>query len=208
LDFLTPDLSGLERAVSVLRSGGVLAFPTDTVYGLAARAGDERAMRRIYELKGRDSSQPLILMLADSAGVGRWARPSLAARGAMERFWPGPLTLVLPAARGVRPPLAAGKPRSIGVRVPDHALALRLLERVPEGLATTSANRSGAPPALTALEAASLPGVDAVLDGGPVPGGQASTVLDLTRVRGQILRPGPVVATELAAYLSSPPDPI
>ena len=191
MDFLTPDAEGVARAAVLLKSGSVVAFPTDTVYGLAARAADRRAVLKVYEIKGRSLSQPLVLMVAEPAQLKDWVEPSAYARKLMERWWPGPLTLVLPATRRVTPPLGAGRPRTLGVRIPDHPVALALLRAAGEPLATTSANPTGRPPAMTPIEAA-LTGVAAVLDGGRAAGGTPSTVLDVTGPRPRTLRAGPV----------------
>jgi L-threonylcarbamoyladenylate synthase len=196
-DILPASESGIKRATELLRAGEVIAFPTDTVYGLAAVASDQAAVRRIYELKGRSLSQPLVLMLADGGAVHNWAVVDERARGYMERWWPGPLTLVLPAVPSLRPPLVAGRPRTLGVRVPGHAPALALLRAAATGLATTSANLSGQQPAQTALEAAWVRGVAAVLDGGRSPGGVPSTVLDLSAGEPRVLREGAVPTADL-----------
>jgi len=175
----------------------VIGFPTDTVYGLAALAGDRLAIRRVFEIKGRPLSQPLVLMVAEPLQVEEWAYVGAPARALMERFWPGPLTLVLPAHGRLRPPLVAGTPRTIGVRIPAHEVALGLLREVGEPLATTSANRSGEPEAMTPLEAAWLSGVAAVLDGGRAPGGIPSPVVDATGPELRVLREGPISAADL-----------
>ncbi|MDQ6918844.1 MAG: L-threonylcarbamoyladenylate synthase [Candidatus Dormibacteraeota bacterium] len=154
----------LSEAVAALRAGGVVGFPTDTVYGLAVLQGGEA---KVYEVKGRPAEQPLILMVADAVQAEAFVSVDPRARWYMERWWPGPLTLVLPAGEG-----------TLGVRIPDHPVALELL-RAAGPLLTTSANRHGAPPALTAEEASRLPGLAGVLDGGRVPGGEPSTVIAL-----------------------------
>lgn len=178
-------LTDARRAAEVLREGKVVAFPTDTVYGLAAAT--EAAVRRIYELKGRDAGKPLVLMAAGSQALEGLVQIGPIAMRYMRRFWPGPLTLVLRSAEG-----------TTGVRVPDHPLALELL-RASGPLWTTSANRSGRAEALTADEvAAELPEVDAVLDGGRAPGGTPSTVLDLSGPRPAVLREGAIPLSELA----------
>jgi L-threonylcarbamoyladenylate synthase len=193
VDVLTPDRAGLSRAVALLRGGEVIGFPTDTVYGLAALAADQRAVRRVFEVKGRPLSQPLILMVAEAAQVSEWAEVDDRAAGFMSRWWPGPLTLVLPARPGLGPPLTSSESQhTIGIRIPDHPVALRLLAVVGAALATTSANRSGQPPALTPLESAWVEGLAAVLDGGRAPGGVPSTLLDLSRPQPRILREGPI----------------
>lgn len=187
------------RAVELLLSGEVVAFPTDTVYGLAVLARDPGAVRRVYDLKGRSLTQPLIVMVREAAAVEGWARVDGRARRYMRRWWPGPLTLVLPARAGVQPPLAGRRPPTVAVRIPDHPVALALLEALGEGLATTSANRSGEPPALTAPEAAHVVGVAAVIDGGRAPGGSPSTVLDLAGSEPRLIREGPIPFDQLLA---------
>ena len=154
----------LTEAVAALRGGGVVAFPTDTVYGLAVLPGGEG---QIYAIKDRPNLLPLILMVSEPAAVEAFVQVDARARAYMERWWPGPLTLVLPAGAA-----------TLGVRIPDHPLALALL-RAAGPLLTTSANRHGEPPALTAEEAARLPGLAGVLDGGTAPGGEPSTVISL-----------------------------
>jgi L-threonylcarbamoyladenylate synthase len=154
----------LAQAVAALRAGGVVGFPTDTVYGLAVLPGGER---KVHALKGRPTDLPLILMVAEPSQAEAYVAVDRRARWYMERWWPGPLTLVLPAGEG-----------TLGVRVPDHPLALELL-RAAGPLLTTSANRHGEPPAMTAEEASRLPGLAGVLDGGRAPGGEPSTVIAL-----------------------------
>jgi L-threonylcarbamoyladenylate synthase len=153
------------EAAAALARGGVVAFPTDTVYGLAARPGFEAG---VYAAKGRPEELPLILMVASPEQLDGMVEVERRARWYMERWWPGPLTLVLPRVGG----------GTLGVRIPDHPLALELL--VAAGpLLTTSANRHGEPPALEASEASRLPGLAGVLDGGRAPGGEPSTVISL-----------------------------
>jgi L-threonylcarbamoyladenylate synthase len=193
VDILTADEQGIGRAVHLLATGDVIGFPTDTVYGLAALARHGRAVRRVFEVKGRSFSQPLILMVADPDQLQGWAHVDERALGYMRRWWPGPLTLVLPACEGVGPPLTGrGRPRTIAARIPDHGVALALLRQAGEALATTSANRSGEPPALTPLETAWVPGLAAVVDGGRAPGTVPSTLLDISGEEPQVLRQGPV----------------
>jgi L-threonylcarbamoyladenylate synthase len=196
-DILAPSDAGIKRLLELLRAGEVIGFPTDTVYGLAALASNQAAVRRIFEIKGRSLSQPLVLMVSGAEDVDAWALVDDRARDYMRRWWPGPLTLVLPAAEGVRPPLVAGLPRTLGIRVPDDARALALLREVGEGLATTSANLSGQPPAQTPLEVLWVRGVAAVLDGGRTPGGVPSTVLDLTSDEPRVIREGAIPAGDL-----------
>lgn len=189
---LTATAAGVRRAAELLKAGEVIAFPTDTVYGLAALARDPAACERIYEVKRRDRSQQLIAMAASADGLAPLVELDDRARSLAARWWPGPLTLVLPA-RGSGPP-------TLGVRIPDDPVALALLREVGEPLATTSANLSGRPPAMTAEEAGILAGLGAVLDGGRAPGGRPSTVVSLTGPAMEILREGPISGRDLLPH--------
>ena len=189
---LKPDREGLTRAAQLLRGGGVVAFPTDTVYGLGADASDELAQKRIFAIKGRPVGMPLILMAAAESQLEGWVHLDSRAEAIMRRWWPGPLTLILHAMAGV----------TLGVRIPRHEVALELL-RASGPLMTTSANLHGKEPAMTAEEAGDLPGLTAIVDGGRAPGGTPSTVLDLTGPEPHILREGAIPAHELLG----PPPP-
>lgn len=169
----------------------MVAFPTDTVYGLGAAADDEVARRRIYRIKGRPVGLPLILMVAAESQLEAWVHVDSRAEALVRRWWPGPLTLILHAKGG----------GTLGVRIPQHKVALDLL-RAAGPLMTTSANLHGKDPAMTAEQAGALAGIAAVLDGGPAPGGTASTVLDLTGPEPHVLREGAITAPEL---LGPPP---
>jgi tRNA threonylcarbamoyl adenosine modification protein (Sua5/YciO/YrdC/YwlC family) len=188
---LKPTHAGLLRAAQLLRSGSVLAFPTDTVYGLGASADDEVARRRIYQIKGRPVGLPLILMVAAESELEGYVHVDSRAEAMMRRWWPGPLTLILHAKGG----------GTLGVRIPKHKVALGLL-RHSGPLMTTSANLHGREPAMSAEEAGNLAGVMAVVDGGAAPGGTASTVLDLTGPEPHVLREGAIPTPEL---LGAPP---
>jgi L-threonylcarbamoyladenylate synthase len=188
---LKPTRAGLTRAAQLLRGGGVVAFPTDTVYGLGAAADDEVARRRIYRIKGRPVGLPLILMVAAESQLEGWVHVDSRSEALIRRWWPGPLTLILHAKGG----------GTLGVRIPQHKVALELL-RAAGPLMTTSANLHGKEPALTANEAGVLNGIAAVLDGGMAPGGTASTVLDLTGPEPHVLREGAIATPEL---LGPPP---
>jgi L-threonylcarbamoyladenylate synthase len=190
---LKPTRAGLTRAAKLIHAGGVVAFPTDTVYGLGAAADDEVARRRIYRMKGRPVGLPLILMVASESQLEGWVHVDSRSEALMRRWWPGPLTLILHAIGG----------GTLGVRVPKHKAALDLL-RAAGPLMTTSANLHGKEPAMTAEEAGALPGLAAVLDGGPAPGGVASTVLDLTGPEPHVLRSGAIPPSELLG----PPGPL
>jgi L-threonylcarbamoyladenylate synthase len=189
---LKPTHTGLQRAAQLLHSGAVVAFPTDTVYGLGASADDEVAQRRVFQIKGRPVGMPLILMVAAESQLEGYVHVDSRAEAMMRRWWPGPLTLILYAVGG----------GTLGVRIPKHKVALGLLRHAGP-LMTTSANLHGADPAMTAEEAGALSGVMAVLDGGKAPGGTASTVLDLTGPEPHVLREGAIPTPELLG----PPEP-
>jgi len=189
---LKPTQAGFRRAAQMLRSGGVIAFPTDTVYGLGASVDDEVARRRIYQIKGRPVGMPLILMVAAESQLEGLVHVDSRAEAMMQRWWPGPLTLILHAKGG----------GTLGVRIPRHKVALGLL-RHSGPLMTTSANLHGDEPAMTAEQAGGLEGVMAVLDGGEAPGGTASTVLDMTTPEPHVLREGAIPAPDLLG----PPPP-
>jgi L-threonylcarbamoyladenylate synthase len=189
---LKPTRAGLTRAATLLRSGGVIAFPTDTVYGLAAAADDEVARRRIFLIKGRPVGLPLILMAAAESQLEGFVHLDSRAEAIIRSWWPGPLTVILHAKGG----------GTLGVRIPKHDVALELL-RAAGPLMTTSANLHGKDPAMTAAEAATLNGLAAILDGGKAPGGLASSVLDLTGPEPHVLREGAIPT----AQLLGPPPP-
>jgi L-threonylcarbamoyladenylate synthase len=189
---LKPTKAGLQRAAKMLRSGGVLAFPTDTVYGLGASADDEVAQKRIYQIKGRPVGMPLILMVAAESQLEGLVHVDSRAESYMRKWWPGPLTLILHAKGG----------GTVGVRIPNHKVALELLRHAGP-LMTTSANLHGSEPAMNAAEASVLQGVMATIDGGVAPGGMASSVLDLTGPEPHVLREGAIPTPELLG----PPAP-
>jgi L-threonylcarbamoyladenylate synthase len=184
--------TALAHAADLLRQGGLVAFPTETVYGLGANALDPAAVARIFAAKGRPANNPLIVHVADTADALRVAAewPAEAARLA-ERFWPGPLTLVLPRRPEVPDPVTAGGP-TVAVRVPAQPIARELIRLAGVPLAAPSANRSNRlSPTLAAHVLRDLDGrIDLVLDGGPTTGGIESTVLDLSRRSPRLLRPG------------------
>lgn len=182
------------EVVEVLRSGGVAAIPTDTVYGLAANGLDESAAARVFEVKGRHERMPLPLLLAgvDDLSLCCTDVPD-SIRVLAEAFWPGSLTLVLRRSDAV-PDAVTGGGETVGVRVPDHPVPKEIARRLGAPITGTSANRSGLPPATTANEVREQLGerVDYVLDGGAVRSGVPSTVLDLTGPEPVIVRPGAV----------------
>ncbi|MFH1707604.1 MAG: L-threonylcarbamoyladenylate synthase [Planctomycetota bacterium] len=191
------------RAAEVLRHGGIVAFPTETVYGLGADALDRIAVRRIFDVKGRPRTHPLIVHLESSAMLGEWAVevPDIAVRLA-EHFWPGPLTIILKRSTKV-PDEVTGSQETIGIRVPSHSLAQRLLKEFGGGLAAPSANRFGRVSPTTAEHVLNDLGsdVDFILDGGPCKIGIESTIVDLSAGSPVILRPGGVPQEDLEDFL-------
>ena len=198
-----PAADAVARAAAVLRAGGLVAFPTETVYGLGASALDGAAVTRLFAAKGRPSNNPLIVHVADGADAVRVAAswPTAAARLA-ERFWPGPLTLVLPRRPEVPDVVTAGGP-TVAVRVPSHPVAQALIRAAGVPVAAPSANRSGyISPTRAEHVLRGLDGrIEIVLDAGPVPGGIESTVLDLTGDLPRLLRPGLVSPAEIEAVV-------
>jgi L-threonylcarbamoyladenylate synthase len=191
------------EAVDLLRAGGIVAVPTDTVYGIAADMALPDAIERLFAAKRRPPGKAVAVLLADASQARMLGVVGPAARVLGERFWPGGLTLVLPVRPGVRLPhvLAGGTP-TIGVRVPDHP-APRALAAVLGPLPTTSANVSGEPDARDAREVAALLGgaLVLVIDGGPIRGGPASTVVDCTGERPVIRRVGAIPVDEISCAL-------
>lgn len=196
----------IQKAAGVLRAGGLVALPTETVYGLGANAEDPAAVRRIFEVKGRPPSHPLIVHIGDAERLDDWVEDvPKTARLLAERFWPGPLTLVL--RRGPRVPLeATGGLETVAVRVPDHPVALELLSAFGGGVTAPSANRFGSVSPTTAdhVRAELGDAVDFVLDGGACHVGVESTIVDVTGDAPSILRPGGVTREDLEAVLGSP----
>ena len=199
---LMTDSNAAVRAMEIIQQGGLVVFPTDTVYGVAADVFSSAAIERLFDAKGRDASKAIPVLVGApeqldqvSPGLGemayRFAR----------RFWPGPLTLVVPRNPDLPQVLSPGP--TVGVRMPDHGFVLNLLRSVGP-LATTSANRSGGPNPLSAQNAlVQLDGrVELVIDGGPCPGGLPSTVVDCTGQEPVILRPGPISLEDLLSTLS------
>jgi L-threonylcarbamoyladenylate synthase len=197
-------VNDIDRAVQVLRAGGLVAIPTETVYGLAADASNADAVRRIFAVKRRPADHPLIVHLAVAEQLGDWAAtipPSAAVLA--DACWPGPLTLLVPRAAHVLDVVTGGRP-TLGVRVPAHPMTLELLARLDGGLAAPSANRFGKVSPTTADHVRADLGdeVDFVLDGGPCPIGVESTIVDCTVDPPQVLRPGGIATEHIAALLN------
>ena len=183
----------------ILRRGGLVAVPTETVYGLAGNALDETAVRQIYEVKGRPEVKPLSVMVPDADAMERWCVDvPRAAHALAGRFWPGPLTVVLRAGDAV-PEITRAGGATLGLRCPDHPLTLSLLREIDFPLAAPSANPSGAPSPKTADEVLAFfdRQIDAVLDGGRCGIGRESTIIDLSAPPYRILRRGALAEEEI-----------
>lgn len=196
----------VQAAAATLRAGGLVAIPTETVYGLAADAANPAAIARLYAVKARPADHPSIVHLASADDARLWAATwPEAAESLARRFWPGPLTLILPAGDRAAPS-ALGGTGTIGLRVPDHPLALAVLAAARTGLAAPSANRFGRVSPTTAEHVANDLGrdVDLVLDGGACAVGVESTIVDLSGEAPRLLRPGRITAEEVEATLTMP----
>jgi L-threonylcarbamoyladenylate synthase len=200
---VTDERGDIERAASVLCAGGLVAFPTETVYGLGANAENAAAVARIFDVKGRPRSHPLIIHIGTSDQLHDWAEGvSPAAQLMAKRFWPGPLTLVLRRSQRV-PLVVTGGGETVALRVPAHATALSLLSAFGGGIAAPSANRFGSVSPTSAAHVRDELGaeVDFVLDGGSCEVGIESTIVDVTGDEPAILRPGGVAREELEQVL-------
>lgn len=196
----------IDEAVTVLRRGGLVAFPTETVYGLGCDAQSVAALRRLYAVKGRPAEHPVIVHLPSADALSAWAKTVSATTSALaEACWPGPLTIVVPRATHV-PDEVTGGHDSVALRVPDQRVALALLDAFDGGLAAPSANRFGRVSPTTAADVrADLDGdVDLVLDDGPCVVGVESTIIDCTGDEPVILRLGAYPREELEALLGQP----
>jgi L-threonylcarbamoyladenylate synthase len=203
----------IKAAAFILKTGGLVAFPTETVYGLGADASNEQAVQRIYKVKNRPSDHPLIVHISDQREVSHWAKnvPTYAS-SLMQNFWPGPMTLVLERTPNAKDFLTGGQ-ESVGLRIPSHSLALELLEEFSklggQGLAAPSANQYGAVSPTTASAVGQelsefLGASDLILDGGESGVGVESTIIDCRGKLPVILRPGAVTKEmiEKVTYLA------
>ena len=196
----------IARAADILKAGGVVAFPTETVYGLGADAASAAAVAKIYQLKGRPADHPVIVHLGPTHPLERWAREVPAtARRLAERFWPGPLTLILRRAPTVLDAVTGGQD-TVALRVPSHPVAQALLAAFDGGVAAPSANRFGRVSATTADHVREEFGgaVELVLDGGACEVGIESTIVDVSGAAPVLLRPGGIALSALEAALGAP----
>src|SRR5687767_563831 len=203
LDPRHPDPEGIARAAAVLSRGGLVAFPTETVYGLGAHALDSAAVRRIFDAKGRPAEDPLIVHVHDIYALNELTedRPH-GVEVLASRFWPGPLTMVMRRSRAVPPEVTAGLD-TVAIRIPAHPIAHALISAAAIPIAAPSANLFSRPsPTRAAHVLEDLDGrIDLVIDGGAATVGVESTVIDLTAATPAILRPGAVTAEMIEAVL-------
>lgn len=193
----------IAEAVEALKAGLLVAFPTETVYGLGADAANAHALARLYQAKGRPTNHPVIVHLSAIAQLNDWARAVPDAAMVLARaFWPGPLTLILPRAEGVSDAITGGQD-SVGLRIPNHPLALNLLKEFGGGVAAPSANKFGRLSATSAEDVAKefLDEVAVVLDGGHCEVGIESTIVDFSGGVPRILRPGMIVPEQIVSLI-------
>jgi L-threonylcarbamoyladenylate synthase len=200
-----PEPDRIGEAVAVLKNGGVIAFPTETFYGLGADARNEAAIGKIFGIKGRHFKNPILVVIGDRGQLEAFAADIPAqARKLMGRFWPGPMTIVFRAAPSVSPKLTAGSGK-IGIRLTSHPIAMEISKRLGGPVTATSANLSGEPECSSAFEALSqLEGkLDGVIDGGHSPGGKGSTIVDVTVYPPKILREGMIPSSLIQDTLAT-----
>ena len=196
----------IARAAHILRSGGLVAFPTETVYGLGADASSASAMAKLYAVKRRPADHPVIVHFASADAAFGWAREvPESARKLAKAFWPGPLTLVLKRSQKAHDFVTGGQD-TVGLRLPSHPVARELLQLIGRGVAAPSANRFGRVSPTTAAHVRADLGadVDLVLEGGPTEVGIESTILDLSGAGPVLLRPGRISRQELEQVVGSP----
>jgi L-threonylcarbamoyladenylate synthase len=195
------DDEGLRLAAATMKNGGVVIYPTETVYGIGCIPSDPDAAMRICEIKGR-AENPLPLICGDIEMARKVVQFNVTAEKLAEAFWPGPLMFILPS-KVVYPMWVSHGKKTIGLRVPGDEVPRKLAELAGGVIVSTSANKSGVPPATTAKEALNATGykVDLVVDGGPSPGGKSSTIIDLSGKEMWILRSGPITGTQIMEAL-------
>lgn len=196
------DREAVEEAVRVLRQGGLVCYPTDTVYGIGAAAGDDAAVRRLFAVKGRPPDKAMPLLLAEASDAARVAEVTALAKRLAARFWPGALTIVMRKVASYRSLALAGADTA-ALRVPDHDLVRAIVRTLGGPVTGTSANRAGAPAPLSAAEVAFQVGemVDLIIDGGRSRSRLGSTVIDISRGDPEIVREGVVSKEEVEEAL-------
>jgi L-threonylcarbamoyladenylate synthase len=208
VDPFAPQSDAIQEAATWIGTGGVVALPTDTLYGLAADPFSAAAVARVFQIKGREATKALPLIAADAVQVRQYlgSLPAIA-EWLAERYWPGPLTLVVPAPPAVARAVTGGSGR-VGVRVPASDVARAVCASLGRPVTATSANRSGEPPAADPDEVERALGdrIDFLLDVGRTPGGFPSTIVDVMEGRPQLVRAGAVSWSEIQAWLEQAPD--
>jgi L-threonylcarbamoyladenylate synthase len=203
IDTAKPLEPQLPQAADAVRSGGVVAFPTDTLYGLGANPFDAAAVDAVFALKGRGANQPLPLVAADVDQLKKVATLNSTALRLASAFWPGPLTLLLPSTTPLAPGVASPD-GLVGVRVPNSDIARALADAAGHPVTATSANRSGEPATADPdVVAATLPGITLLVDGGPSPGGLASTIVDVSAAP-RLVREGAIRWSRVLEFLDAP----
>ena len=198
-----PSINAIEEAVNILRSGGVIMYPSDTVYGLGSDALNSDAVQRIFRIKGRSPDQSLPLIVSDRKMTESLAFVDDRAKKLMDTFWPGALTIIM-MKKPIVPSVVVGGGTSVGLRMPDHAVPLLLLRMSGFPIVSTSANKHGRPHSVEVEEAIRQIGgeVDLILDAGRV-GGQPSTIIDMTMKHPSIIRSGPVTKEMIEKVIGS-----
>jgi L-threonylcarbamoyladenylate synthase len=195
----------IQQAIEYLRKGKLVAVPTETVYGLAADATNIDAVKKIFAVKGRPTNQPLPILIAQHSNLKNWATdiPKIAEK-LTEKFWPGPLTIILKCAAHIPDTITAGRD-TIGLRCPKHLITQKILQAFPDGLAAPSANLFGKKPPICAADVEKTLGdkIDLIVNGGTCELGSASTIVDLTDVQPKILRQGPITQKEINQTLKA-----
>lgn len=199
IDQSDPDPEKITEVVEILRSGGVIAFPTDTFYGLGADIYNDAAVKRIFDIKGREADKPILILISTKGEVASLVSPEKTPAFAyqlIDKFWPGPLTVVFPASEAVSGILTGSKGK-IGIRLPAHVLCVRLIEKLGGPITATSANVSSRPSLDNPSDVLQAIGdkIDALIDGGLTRGGKESTVVDVTGTEPSVLREGAIPAS-------------
>jgi len=199
---LKATVDNIRKASKIVKNGGLVVYPTDTVYGLGCDPFNVRAVERVFRVKDERKDKPLPILASDIQFIKKIAYINEKARKIAERLWPGPLTLVVPK-KPVLPNIVTCGLTSVGVRIPNHTVTVQLISLCDGLLVGTSANKTGKKPPKTAQEATRQIGerVDIVLDGGPTPLGQESSIVDLTSEKPKILREGPIKLVDILSTL-------
>jgi len=187
-----PKNVSIAKAIAILKAGGIIAFPTDTVYGIAAMPFNKKAIRKLYAIKKREKKKPIALLISSKKFAEKFAVSiPLKAKKLMTKYWPGPLTLIFKKRRSIPDFLTSNLP-TIGIRMPDNKIALKLIRKAGGALAVTSANRSGNKPATSAKDLKGLKGIDIIIDGGRCRIGIPSSVVYVKDDKLQVLRKGAI----------------